>query len=227
MVAAASSSSSWVVTAAYTNALKGPERPAQPRGTTRKETTVATETTTKATLRQRAVHEFKELAILTAYLYVTIGAVILYKTAVLHGQGISFVPWGIAVVKALLLAKFMLIGQAMKIGERYTDRPLIWPTVYKSFAFLVFLVILTIIQEVVVGLFHHQSVAASLGELTGAKLYETVASIAIMLLVLIPYIAWGVLDQALGEGKLARMFFVEGGWATSSSCASTAEPRAS
>ena len=227
MVAAASSSSSWVVTAAYTKALKGPERPAQPRGTTRKETTVATETTTKATLRQRAVHEFKELAILTAYLYVTIGAVILYKTAVLHGQGISFVPWGIAVVKALLLAKFMLIGQAMKIGERYTDRPLIWPTVYKSFAFLVFLVILTIIQEVVVGLFHHQSVAASLGELTGAKLYETVASIAIMLLVLIPYIAWGVLDQALGEGKLARMFFVEGGWATSSSCASTAEPRAS
>jgi hypothetical protein len=96
---------------------------------------MATETTTKATLGQRAVHEFKELAILTAFLYVTLGAVILMKAAVLHGAGVSFIPWGIAIVKALVLAKFMLIGRAM-IGERFNDRPLTWPTLYKSFAFL-------------------------------------------------------------------------------------------
>jgi hypothetical protein len=191
---------------------------------TRKESTVATETTAKATLGQRAVHEFKELAILTVYLYVTIGAVILYKTAVLHGQGISFVPWGIAIVKALLLAKFMLIGRAMKIGERYTDRPLIWPTLYKAFALLVLLVVLTIVEEVVVGLIHHQSIAASLGELFCPRLEETMASILILLLVLIPYCAIGSLSEALGEGRLARMFFVEGRSATSSSRASTARP---
>jgi hypothetical protein len=188
---------------------------------------MATETTAKATLRQRAVHEFKELAILTAYLYVTLGAVILMKAAVLHGAGVSFTPWGIAIVKALVLAKFMLIGRAMKIGERYTTQPLIWPTLHKSFAFLVLLVVLTIIEEVVVGLFHQQSVAASLGELTGAKLYETLAGYIIMLLVLIPYIAWGVLDEALGEGRLSRMFFVDRRWATSSSPASTVRRSAS
>ena len=182
---------------------------------------MATETTTKATLGQRAVHEFKELAILTAYLYVTLGAVILMKAAVLHGAGVSFVPWGIAIVKALVLAKFMLIGRAM-IGERFNDRPLIWPTLHKSFAFLVLLIVLTVIEEVVVGLFHQQSVAASLGELTGAKLYETIAGYIIMLLVLIPYIAWGVLDEAFGEGRLTRMFFVDRGWAASSSGASAA-----
>ena len=136
---------------------------------------MATETTAKATLPQRAVHELKEIAILTAYLYVTLGAVILMKTAVLRDAGVSFTPWGIAAVKAVVLAKFMLVGRAMKIGERFTDRPLIWPTLYKSFAFLLLLVVLTIIEEVVVGLFHQQSVAASLGELTGAKLYETLA----------------------------------------------------
>jgi hypothetical protein len=172
------------------------------------------------------VHEFKELAILTAYLYVTIGAVILMKAAVLHGAGVSFVPWGIAIVKALVLAKFMLIGKAM-IGERFNDRPLIWPTLHKAFAFLVLLIVLTIIEEVVVGLFHHQSVATSLGELTGAKLYETLAGYIIMLLVLIPYIAWGVLDEALGEGRLARMFFVDRGWAASSSGTSTVRRSAS
>ena len=87
--------------------------------------------------------------------------------------------------------------------------------------------VLTVIEEVVVGLFHHQSVAASLGELTGAKLYETLAGYIIMLLVLIPYIAWGVLDGVLGKGKLARMFFVDRGSATSASGASTLRRSAS
>ena len=70
------------------------------------------------------------------------------------------------------------------------------------------LVILTIIEEVVVGLFHHQSIAASLGELFGARLQETLAGYLIMLLVLIPFFAFRVLSEALGEGRLERMFFV-------------------
>jgi hypothetical protein len=135
--------------------------------------------------------------------------VILMKTAVLHTQGIEFTPWGIAIVKAVVLAKFMLLGDAMKIGERTTIRPLIWPTLHKAFAFLVLLIIMTIIEEAVVGLFHRQSIAASLGELVGPRLEETIAGFLIMLLVLIPYFAFRVLDEALGEGRLARMFFVE------------------
>jgi hypothetical protein len=169
---------------------------------------VATGTNAKATLHQRAIHELKEFAILTVYLYITLGAVIMMKTAVLHAQGIEFSPWGIAIVKAAVLAKFMLVGNAMKIGERHTG-PLIWPTLHKAFAVLLLLVILTLIEESVVGLFHHQSIAASLGDLVGSRLEETLAGYLIMLLVLIPYFAFRVLGDVLGEGKLARMFFVE------------------
>src|SRR5205823_2618810 len=113
-------------------------------------------------------------------------------------------PWGIAIVKAAVLAKFMLVGRAMKIGERYSTRPLIWPTLHRAFAFLVLLVVLTIIEEVVVGLFHHQTVAASLDGLAGAKLDETLAGIVILFMVLIPYFAIRLLSEALGEGRLAR-----------------------
>jgi len=169
---------------------------------------VATETYARVTLRQRAMRELVEFAILTAYLYVTLGAVILMKASVLHDQGISYAPWGLAIVKAAVLAKFVLVGRAMKIGERHSTLPLIWPTLHKAFAFLMLLVVLTIIEEVVVGLFHHQSVAASVGELFGAKLDETLAGIVILLLVLTPYFAIRVLSEALGEGRLARMFFV-------------------
>ncbi len=130
------------------------------------------------------------------------------KTAVLHTEGIEFSPWGIAIVKAVVLAKFMLLGDAMKLGERFTARPLIWPTLHKALAFLVLLIVLTIVEEAVVSLFHHRSIAASLGELVGARLEETLAGFLLMLLVLIPFFAFRVLNEALGGGRLARMFFV-------------------
>jgi hypothetical protein len=167
---------------------------------------VITETTAKPPLHQRAMHEFKELLFITLYLYITIGAVILMKTAVLRTQGIEFAPWGIAIVKAVVLAKFMLIGEAMKIGGRNTTGPLIWPTVQKAFGLLVLLIAMTIIEEAVVGLFHHQSIAASLSDLFGPRLEETLAGYLIMLLVLLPYCAFRVLGEALGEGRLVRMF---------------------
>ena len=50
----------------------------------------------KATLRQRAMHELKELVLISLYLYITLGAVILIKTAVLHTEGVKFAPWGIS-----------------------------------------------------------------------------------------------------------------------------------
>lgn len=170
---------------------------------------VRTQAIAKTTLHERATHELKEFVVLVVYLYITLGAVILMKMAVLHTQGIEVAPWGLAIVKALLLAKFILVGRAMKIGERATTRPLIWPTLYRSGAFLVLLVILTIIEEAVVGLFHHQSIAASLSELAGPRLEETVVGILIVLLVLVPYFAFRVLGEEIGEDRLVRMFFVE------------------
>ena len=162
----------------------------------------------KATLRQRATSELKELVVLTCYLYVTLGVVIVMKTAVLHSYGIHSVLWGVAIVKALVLAKFILIGRAMKLGERRTTGPLIWPTLYRTAAFLILLIIMTLLEQIIVGLFHHRSVAQSLSELAGPRLEETIAGILVVLLVLIPYFAFHVLDEVLGEGTLKRMFFV-------------------
>jgi hypothetical protein len=68
---------------------------------------------------------------------------------------------------------------------------------------------MTIIEEAVVGMFHHRPIAASLGELVGPRLEETRAGFLIMLLVLIPFFAFRVLGEALGEGRLERMFFVD------------------
>jgi hypothetical protein len=61
------------------------------------------------------------------------------------------------------------------------------------------LIVLTIIEEAVVGLFHGRSIAASLGDLFGTRLAETLASYLIMLLVLISR-SFGL----LGGGRTAK-----------------------
>lgn len=153
------------------------------------------------------IHEFKELGIISLYLYIPLGALILLKAALLRDQGIAFSPWGIAIIKALVLAKFMLLGDVIKIGGA-TASPLVWPTLQKALTLLVVLIILTVIEEAVVGLFHHKAIAASLGELFGPRLEETIAGYVIMLVILIPYCAFRVLGEVLGEDRLSRMFFV-------------------
>jgi hypothetical protein len=173
-----------------------------------REVIVVTMTSATAKLPHRATHELRQFAIVFVYLYIIIGAITVFKTAVLHTQGIDYAFWGISAVKAAVLAKFMLLGHAMKIGEGDTTSPLIWPTLHRTLGFLVLLVILTIVEEIVVGLLHHRPAIASLGELFGIRLQETLAGYLIMLLVLIPYFAFRVLGEALGEGRLVRMFFV-------------------
>lgn len=162
----------------------------------------------KAPLRELVINEFKELLILTGYLFVTIGAMNLMKAAVLHTHGIDASYWGVGIVKAVLLAKFVMLGKVLKIAEHNADSPLIWRMLHKAFIFFLFLIALTIVEEVVMGFFHHQTIGDSLGDLFGTRLVEALAGALILLLVLIPYFAFQVLAEALGEGRLVRMFLI-------------------
>ena len=135
---------------------------------------MATETSAKATLHQRAVPKSRT----RFYFHLSLhhpgsGDPDEDGGATLRGCRIH--PLGHRHNQSRRAGQIHLLGNAMKLGERTTTRPLIWPTLEKAFAFLVLLIILTTIEEAVVGLFHHQSIVASLGELFGPRLQETIA----------------------------------------------------
>jgi hypothetical protein len=156
------------------------------------------------TLHRRLRHELIEYGLISAYLYVCFGALILYKAAILQAQGIVYAPYGLAVVKALILAKFMLLGHAVRIGDRYGWR-LVHVIIYKSLAFLLLLIILSGIEEAVSGMLHGRSIGASLTDLGGGTLWQFLATSLIMLLILVPYIAFREVSAAFGEGELLRL----------------------
>jgi hypothetical protein len=162
----------------------------------------------KPALRQKAVSEFKEMMALAAYLYVCLGAVVLLKSATLQQAGLGYTLWGIAAVKALLLAKFMLVGRALHIGKAFGNLPLIWPTLYHAFVFLILLLVLTTLEELFVGLLHQRAVADSLSHVVGSTFLQAFAVCLILYLILIPYSAFVRLGEVLGEREVVRLFFI-------------------
>ncbi len=161
----------------------------------------------EATVRERVKSEFREFVILSAYLFVCFAALAYLKGAILHAHGIAFAPFSLAAVKALICAKFILIGRAFGLGERFKMLPLIWPTLYKSAAFLVLLVVLSVVEEAVVGLIHHRTVLDSIADIAGGTLDQLVATCIVVLLTLIPFFAFQALGEIIGEGNLVKVFF--------------------
>ena len=92
------------------------------------------------TLKQKVQREFVDYLWVSLYLMLFLGAFAAYRRLVVAEYG-GTLPYGSAVIEALILGKVVLIGQALKLGEGAQGKPLIWPTLRKSFAFsvLVFL----------------------------------------------------------------------------------------
>ncbi len=164
----------------------------------------------KPSIADRAGHTFRQYAIIFAYLFVCFGALTLHKTAVLRDVGISYAPWGFAAVKAFILGKFMLIGHDIHLGERFSRRPLLYPTIYRSFVFLAFLLLLSAIEESIGGALRGETVAESISAVVGTRLFEILSATLIMFLALLPYFAIRQLADALGRDRLVRLFFVDG-----------------
>jgi hypothetical protein len=162
-------------------------------------------------LKRRLGRELFEYITISIYLLVCFGALLFYKSAILRNDGIEFAPFGIAVVKALILGKFVLILHALKIGERNGGRGvLITDILKKSIVFLIFLSFLAVLEEIIVGLFHGREVREVVREIGGGTVREALATGVLLLLILIPYFTFRVVSLRLGEGVLWKLLTERG-----------------
>jgi hypothetical protein len=125
----------------------------------------------------------------------------------LQAHNVAYAHVGLAIVKAAICAKFMLLGRVFHIGERFKNLPLIVPTLHKSFAFLLLLTVLTFIEEIVVGTIHGRTVMDSISEIAGGTFQQMVATAFILFLILFPYFAFRSLGEIVGDKTLAQLFF--------------------
>ena len=120
---------------------------------------------------------------------------------------ISYAHYSFALVEALVLAKLMLIGDAFHFGQRFDQRPLIVPTLWKAVVFSVWVGLFSVLEHTVEGLLRHRGVTGGLEELASTGKYELLARCLIMFSVFIPFFACKELGHVLGEGRLVALFF--------------------
>jgi len=152
----------------------------------------------------KLLREFVALAI---YLYVCFVALLLFKAVVLRGQAIVYAPYALALGKALLLAKFIIVGRKLGIGWPFASSTLVHKIIYNSMVFLVFLAVLSAIEHAIDAKVHHRTFSESLADLGGTP-GEIIVTSLLLLLVLIPYFAYGEINTVLpGRGKLFQVLW--------------------
>lgn len=156
-------------------------------------------------MHERLRTELRAYAVTFLYLYVCLAALLLFKTAVLREAGVAYAPFGIAAVKALILGKFVLLGEGAGLGSHRAERTLLHSIVRKTVLFLVLLVALSVVEELVVGRVHGRSFAQTLAEYASRSGLEILATCLLMLLVLVPLMAVQEVGRALGPGRLRSL----------------------
>lgn len=159
------------------------------------------------TFKRKAYHEIKELLVLTLYLWVGLALLQLHTSIVLAEHHITAVVYqGFAIINALALAKIMLIAEYFRLGEFAGNKPLMYPTLFKSAAYALLLASFKILEEAAVGLYHGKSFRQSIAGLGGGTWQGILSLTAIVFIFLIPLFAFREVQHVVGEGKLAQLF---------------------
>jgi hypothetical protein len=165
------------------------------------------DSTVKSSWSEWLIEEIVNFSVLSAYLFVCFASLLYLKFSILEAQGVSFAPWGFAAIKAVIVAKFMIVLRRFDRHRTDEKRPLIVPTLYKSLALLVLLVVLMTIEELIAGFIHGRSTTQTIHEMGGGTVHQKIATTFVMLLILVPFFAFRALGDVVGNRNLVRLFF--------------------
>jgi len=115
----------------------------------------------KPTLKERAVHQLREFLVMFIYLWALFALLVINQSIVLAREAQDYQAHGFAILNALILAKVLLIGEDLRLGERFRDRPLLYSIFYKCFIFTLFIVGFHILERVIVGVWRGRTIAQS------------------------------------------------------------------
>ncbi len=157
--------------------------------------------------KHRVVHEMIEYWLTVLYLTIFFGVFASYRRVILAHYNISYTNWGISLIRALVLAKVMMVGSLLHFGRSLEKKPLIYPTLNKTFVFTVWVVLFAVAESAVRGFLQGKGMAGALDYLLGEGTHEFFAGLLVVFFAFIPFFAFKELGRVLGRGKIRELFF--------------------
>ena len=158
-------------------------------------------------LKEKAIEELKIFWIITFYLFMLIATFMLYRRLLLAEFGVTYLNYGFALFEALIIAKIIVIGGALKLDRRFEDGPLIASVIYKSLFYGGLVFLFGGLEHVVNGLIHNKDWAGILHGVVEHGVYELLARTVMMFGAFIPFFAFWEVGRVIGPQKLSAMFF--------------------
>jgi hypothetical protein len=165
---------------------------------------MTTESAQKNGLKQKAVHELEEMAVIFLYLAFFFCAIATYSMLLLNKFQVSYFTYGTALINALVIAKVILIGDYMHLGKKREAKSLIYLAVYKAFVFGLLVFAFHIIEEVIKHLVHGESITPLFRE---TRIDDLLCRTLIIFCTFIPLFAFIELRRVLGESQFSALFF--------------------
>jgi hypothetical protein len=129
-----------------------------------------------------------------------------YRSLIL-GKDFRSIDYVYEGIQAFFLAKIIIIGRFLKIGERFSNSALIIPVTYKTIAFSVFIFAFTFFKHVFVGVFSGKALEELSKAFTTSNLIPILGTIPIVLFVAFPFSCLAEIGNILGKGQLYSLFF--------------------
>jgi hypothetical protein len=120
---------------------------------------------------------------------------------------ISYGDYGISIIKALILAKVIMLGDLLRLGRRLKDRPLMYHTLFKTVVFTAWVLLFHLLELTGSALLHGHGITGGMHEFIGQLPYELPAHLLIIFFAFLPFFAIRELGTTLGEGKIWQLFF--------------------
>jgi len=163
--------------------------------------------TVKPSLRYRIKDELVQASLLALYFAAWFCAIAFFSFALLREAAIPITPFGLAIIKAALCAKFMMIGKAIFPLKVDANRGLIKSIFWHSIVYLLIVIALSFLESGIDGLLHGKSFLESIASFGhGDPVY--IAAISIMYwLIIWPYLIVLGLNQSLGNKAVRTILF--------------------
>jgi len=161
----------------------------------------------KPGLRYRIKDEFVQASLLTLYFATWFCTIAFFSFALLREEAIPITPFGLAIIKAGLCAKFMMIGKAIFPLRVDANRGLVKSLFWHSIAYLAVVIALSLAESGIDGLLHGKSFMESVSSFGhGDPVY--IAALSLMYwLIIWPYMIVLGLNQSLGNKAVRTILF--------------------
>jgi hypothetical protein len=161
----------------------------------------------KGNLKEKIVHEMVEYWINVIYLTLVFAAFTQYRRFILAAHDIAYANYGFAVIEALILAKVIMIGDVFRLGRGLENKPLIYPALYKTVVFTLFVALFTVLENVIKGLWQGEGFMGGLAMFLGKGPHELLANSLVVFVAFVPFFGVKELGRVLGQDKIQSLFF--------------------